>query len=129
MADLLARLEQELTKEVAVVDGAAIRRWGGGILTAETVEVYRADQVLALCRAWQAEQDKLLPSANDMLGIVKPCKWTEDEIDGSYDTDCGHVFTFETDGPTANGGRFCFYCGQPLEEVRCVAPPPATAEE
>lgn len=38
------------------------------------------------------------------------CRWTPDD-DGVYQTDCGHSFCFDTDGPIENKQRFCGYCG------------------
>lgn len=43
------------------------------------------------------------------------CTWTEDE-NGPWETSCGHHFTWEDDGPTENGAKFCLYCGKPLVE-------------
>ena len=43
-----------------------------------------------------------------------PCMWREDE-DGTWDTNCGEVFVFITDGgPSENKMRFCCYCGGPV---------------
>lgn len=47
------------------------------------------------------------------------CTWTEDE-DGNWDTACGDKFVFIDGPPSANGCKFCCYCGKPLNEVRYV---------
>lgn len=46
------------------------------------------------------------------------CIWREDE-DGVWWTGCGEAHQFTVDGPTANGQKFCGYCGQPLKEQPC----------
>lgn len=59
-----------------------------------------------------------------MEGLVSnqppKCQWTLDsgpeyEV---WESACGEMWQFETDGPTRNRMRFCCYCGKPLEEVR-----------
>ena len=48
------------------------------------------------------------------MGTKKPqCQWTED-ADGVWETACGEMFLFETDGPLENGFLFCPYCGRKL---------------
>lgn len=47
-----------------------------------------------------------------------PCRWHEDLLDGSWDTDCGNKFQFNESGPIENGLKFCGYCGKRLKEVR-----------
>lgn len=41
------------------------------------------------------------------------CVWAENE-DGVWETECGHVFTFETGTATENSFRYCPYCGRTL---------------
>ena len=41
------------------------------------------------------------------------CQWTED-ADGVWESACGEMFIFETDGPRENGFLFCPYCGRKL---------------
>lgn len=48
------------------------------------------------------------------------CEWKLDD-DGIYQTSCGHSFFFDTDDATANGGKFCFYCGKGLVDVQPAA--------
>jgi hypothetical protein len=47
-----------------------------------------------------------------------PCKWTHDEDDGSWATDCGEAFCFTDEGPKENGMHFCCYCGGELIPCR-----------
>jgi len=42
------------------------------------------------------------------------CRWTLDDIDGKWDTECGEAHIFEADGPVENNHRFCPYCGKQL---------------
>ena len=46
----------------------------------------------------------------------KNCIWTEDMTDGYWETSCHGEFVFETEGPKANGMKFCCYCGKRLKE-------------
>lgn len=57
-----------------------------------------------LYNLWQAVKD-----------AQEPCVWTEDDLDGKWDTACGNAFCFITAGPTENGLRYCPYCGRPLQ--------------
>jgi hypothetical protein len=51
-----------------------------------------------------------------------PCTWTENDYASSdaYDTSCGRAFQFTDDSPSANGFRFCPFCGGELIEERFV---------
>jgi hypothetical protein len=42
------------------------------------------------------------------------CRWTYDVYDGSWNTGCGHAFTFNDGGPVENSQKFCGYCGGKL---------------
>lgn len=44
----------------------------------------------------------------------KPCAWTEDAWDGSWDTACGNKHQFTDGSPSDNKHAFCPYCGRPL---------------
>lgn len=45
------------------------------------------------------------------------CTWTlVDEYCNEYETDCGHIFSLNTDTPSENGMRFCCYCGKDLRK-------------
>ena len=50
------------------------------------------------------------------------CTWTEDDLDGVWRTDCVDsdgkhgAWVFNVGGPSANGMRFCCFCGGPLIE-------------
>ena len=44
------------------------------------------------------------------------CEWFEDEDDYCWHSQCGQDFVFNDGGPKANGMKFCFSCGRPLEE-------------
>jgi len=46
---------------------------------------------------------------------VDTCRWVWDEATEAYETDCGELFQFMTDGPIENGMRYCCYCGKPIE--------------
>lgn len=48
------------------------------------------------------------------------CGWKEQDgfcTSGTWSTDCGEDFIFETGTPKENGLIFCPYCGRPLVEV------------
>lgn len=49
--------------------------------------------------------------------ISNSCTWESDD-DGIWNTACGQAFLFNDDGPTANGFKFCPYCGRPLIQVK-----------
>ena len=52
------------------------------------------------------------------MAARKKCKWDqEDEGSSTYDSDCGHTFIFNDDGPTDNGFTFCPFCGGKLIEI------------
>jgi len=53
--------------------------------------------------------------------MMEKCKWTEDEWDGYWQTDCGQAWEFTDGGPAENHCRFCHYCGKPIEVVAFVA--------
>jgi len=42
------------------------------------------------------------------------CKWTQDDIDEGWDTECGGKFILETGSPHENKFAFCPYCGRYL---------------
>jgi hypothetical protein len=48
------------------------------------------------------------------------CEWHLDDADDSqtWETQCGHAFTFNDDGPKENQIAFCGYCGKRLIESR-----------
>lgn len=41
------------------------------------------------------------------------CEWTQD-VDGSWDTECGNKFCIEEGTPKDNEMLFCCYCGAAL---------------
>ena len=43
------------------------------------------------------------------------CCWTDDG-EGNWDTDCGEKYTIIDGTPTANGMRFCCFCGLALKD-------------
>jgi len=45
------------------------------------------------------------------------CEWQEDS-NGLWDTDCGHIFEIYDGAPSDNGMKFCCYCGRELREVK-----------
>jgi len=49
---------------------------------------------------------------------VKTCEWfaSGDEESDEWDSSCGGGFTFYSDGPIANGVKFCPFCGHRLVE-------------
>jgi hypothetical protein len=51
--------------------------------------------------------------ANDNI-----CEWREKEY-AYWETSCKNVFELTTDTPSANGMKYCCYCGKELKEVRC----------
>lgn len=50
---------------------------------------------------------------------IEFCVWTRDENQecNIWHSDCGNVFIFHVDTPTANCFRFCPYCDKPLKEA------------
>lgn len=42
------------------------------------------------------------------------CDWTYDSTDDVWDTECGHKWQFNSDGPKENEVRFCPFCGARL---------------
>ena len=42
------------------------------------------------------------------------CQWVPS--DGGWKTSCGHMYIFETGGPTENRVVYCCYCGKRLAE-------------
>lgn len=51
---------------------------------------------------------------------LRPCQWAVDDLGGDsvYETQCGHAFQFNEDGPAENGFKFCGYCGGQIVEAR-----------
>ena len=47
---------------------------------------------------------------------MNECTWTEDAIDGGWDTSCGYKFDIHYGTPKENEMRFCCFCGKPLKE-------------
>ncbi|MGJ7497510.1 hypothetical protein ACSFA8_20880 [Variovorax sp. RT4R15] len=43
------------------------------------------------------------------------CVWTYD-WESNWWTDCKNGFTFNDDGPKANGFKYCCYCSKPIVE-------------
>ena len=46
------------------------------------------------------------------------CRWTMDDFDGSWDTECQEKFVLNDGTPHENGMRWCPYCGGRLQEAR-----------
>ena len=46
--------------------------------------------------------------------VKKPCIWKQTP-DGQYETACGNMFEFTSDGPGENGFKHCPYCGGVLK--------------
>ena len=44
------------------------------------------------------------------------CRWETDD-GGSYETDCGESFYFDSGTPEGNGFKFCCFCGGKLVDV------------
>jgi hypothetical protein len=45
------------------------------------------------------------------------CEWTEDDIDGGWDTQCDNKHLFIDGTPTQNDYKFCPYCSKIIKEV------------
>ena len=47
------------------------------------------------------------------------CTWAED-VNGDYDTDCGHTFLADDsdEAPRERGFRYCAFCGRTLKQFR-----------
>ncbi len=63
--------------------------------------------------------DQLKSCASDLSAALQAqtCAWTEGtEEEGYYSTSCGHLFTFNDDGPKENQFAYCPYCGGALVE-------------
>ena len=73
-------------------------------------------------QGWNAALERVQKPAAPPLVDPQPrtCQWAIDDVGGDsvYETQCGHVFEFTTDGPKENGIGFCGYCGGRLVEVR-----------
>ena len=46
------------------------------------------------------------------------CKWTYDENYYYYETECGNVFQFDSEGIEENQFKYCPYCGKFIEEEK-----------
>ncbi len=46
------------------------------------------------------------------------CTWWEGDDGGPWATQCNELFNIESEGPDANGMKFCCFCGKKLVEVR-----------
>jgi hypothetical protein len=44
------------------------------------------------------------------------CAWTEDE-DDTWETECGHAFTFIDGGVSDNSFSFCPFCGGKIDPL------------
>ena len=56
------------------------------------------------------------------IAAARPgCRWSEN-LDGVWESGCGYVWEFFSDGPAENGVRFCPFCGHPLVAVPAVGP-------
>ena len=51
------------------------------------------------------------------IGAIGTCKWTYDDSNDSWDTECDEKFWFTTEGPIDNGFKYCPYCGKILIEL------------
>ena len=49
--------------------------------------------------------------------MANECVWTEDPLSDAWETSCGEMYTFISDGPEENKTRFCCYCGKPVRAV------------
>ena len=49
--------------------------------------------------------------------VKKTCEWKEDK-DGVYFTECNNAFFFDSDGVAENKGKYCFYCGKVIKEIK-----------
>ena len=81
--------------------------------TREDLDIWSAQQ------GWNAalksmrldlESRELLLKMRELPQHEDSCQWKEDG-DGIWNTGCGHLFEFTSDGPTENQFRFCPYCG------------------
>ena len=45
------------------------------------------------------------------------CEWEQDQ-DGVYFTKCDNAFFFDTGGIADNKGKYCFYCGKVIKEIK-----------
>lgn len=48
--------------------------------------------------------------------VAKLCIWAED-MDGTYNTDCGCSFVMNAGTPEENDMKFCCYCGKELTAI------------
>jgi len=51
-------------------------------------------------------------------GKPHTCKWTHDDNDGLYGTECGNAFEINDGTPKENQMAFCCYCGGTIKENR-----------
>jgi hypothetical protein len=47
--------------------------------------------------------------------VTISCEWEED-AEGNWETDCGHMFVLNEGTPSGNKMGYCCYCGKSLTE-------------
>lgn len=57
---------------------------------------------------------QLLDGVKDVVGV---CEWHEQSYDmeGTYDTGCGNLFTVGEGTPEENSFKYCAYCGGEID--------------
>lgn len=56
--------------------------------------------------------------AADLTGFdTGRCYWSQDGDGGPWATGCSNYFEINDGPPSANGMKFCCYCGKPLDEI------------
>jgi hypothetical protein len=46
------------------------------------------------------------------------CEWKYDDVSDKWDTECDESFQLIDSAPSANGMRYCPYCGCYIDEVQ-----------
>lgn len=77
----------------------------------------RADQDEVIIRAMACDAGDHIPDATKKPSL---CKWTYDEDEDKWDTECGNAFWFveQIETPSNSGFKFCMYCGGAIKSKK-----------
>jgi regulator of replication initiation timing len=64
---------------------------------------------------WDTLLQEIERLKNEKYKSLGKCTWEEDR-DGNWETECGHLEIINDGTPSENGMQYCSYCGRPLEE-------------
>ncbi len=70
-----------------------------------------------LANTWDCPERETEGGKEDSEERENPvCRWSYDDWDDAWQTECGDRHVFFADGPIENGYRFCPYCGREIKE-------------